>query len=166
MVLDHFSSASGLKINFDKSVLVALGKWEPDWFSDTSVSEIKKTTISSGFTYLGLHLLNNLHIMAHNYGISLQVPLSIMENRAVCSMGVLGCMLQIKQLVASMFVYRFTLLPSPHASHMKVLDHAYFDYTWNHKCHRLNKEIMCQPLNRGSFNMLNVYAQSRSLKLS
>ena len=104
--------------------------------------QVMKKKISAGFTYLGLHLSNNLHYMTRNYWISFQVPRSIMENWAVCSMGVLGGIFQIKQLVASMFVYRFTLLPSPPASHMKVLDHTYFDNVWNHKCHRLNPALI------------------------
>ena len=45
---------SGLKLNYDKSSLIALGSQLPEWFSEPCVNDFKKIHISEGFEYLGL----------------------------------------------------------------------------------------------------------------
>ena len=76
-----------------------------------------------------------------------------------------GRILQIKNLVASKYVYTFQLLPTPFLATLNKLDKLYFDYLWDNGRHRISKLNMLAPHSQGGFNMLDVYSQEQSLKI-
>ena len=58
-ILDYFLLVSHLKLNYDKSTLIALGPTIPPWSDEDCISSFKKKHISEGFKYLGLSVSNN-----------------------------------------------------------------------------------------------------------
>ena len=113
-ILDHFSSVSGLKLNYDKSTLIALGPRITSWFNEDCISELRKVHISDGFKYLGLMVSNNSSKLAdENFGVDSNIVDTNMDSRSPRNTSLSGRILQINHLVVSTFVYHFQLLPSP-----------------------------------------------------
>ena len=56
MCAGSFLTEVRLKLNYDKSSLIALGLNKPDWFDEECVKEIQKKHISEGFRYLRLNI--------------------------------------------------------------------------------------------------------------
>ena len=77
---------------------------------------------------------------------------------------VLGKILQLNTLIASQFVYRLTLLPSPSHFTLRALNQYYYNFIWHGGCHRIPSSTMQKSLSHSGFNMLNVYWQECSLK--
>ena len=166
-VLDHFSLVSGLKLNYDKSTLIALGSTIPLWFNDPCVSSLKKIHISEGFSYLGIYVTNDgSKMQRENFDINPSIVPSLLESRAVRRTSLSGRILQVKQLVSSTFVYRFQLAPSPSPFQLDILQRAFFDYIWESGRHRLKADFMYQPKADGGFAMVNVAVQNQSLKFA
>ena len=89
-----------------------------------------------------------------------------MDQRIHRKTSLTGRILQVKQLLASTFVYRFQLLPTPHKSFLDNVDKEIHDYVWENKQHRLRKSVLFQPTYEGGLGMVNVYVQEQSLKFA
>ena len=130
LVLDHFLELSGLKLNYDKSSLIALGVKQPAWFEEECVKDFKKLHISEGFDYLGLTHSTCEKKIQENFPLDPNLVNHIMDKQTYRKTSLTGRILQIKQLLASTFVYCFQLLPTPNKSFLEKID----------------KEILCGPI--------------------
>ena len=165
-VLDHFSQVSGLKLNYDKSSLIALGPRKPAWFDEECVAQFKKTHISEGFQYLGLTNGNSLNQLNTNFPCEANLVSRLLETQVHRKSTLSGRILKVRQLVCSTFVYRFQLVPSPSNGFMEQADWQIHNNVWDNGRHRLRKEILSQPVNRGGLNMVNILVQNRALKFA
>ena len=164
-ILNHFSDMSGLSINFDKSTLIALGHSKPQWLFNDGIP-FKKIHISEGFKYLGLEIYPTTQQLQTNYRIYEDLIQDVLKSRPIQNTGVSGRILQVKQLVASKFVYLFTLLPPPLVRITNILQKLYVNYVWEYSRHRLNQTILEQPKSMGGLNMVNVQVQNKALRFS
>ena len=163
-VLEHFSQLSGLKLNYEKSSLIALGKNVPNWFADDSVKDIKKKHISEGFSYLRLDIGKGR--LGENFPVEPNLVNRLLDTRVHHRTGLSGRILQMKQLVASTFVYRFQLIPSPTVTFMRTIDSQLHNYVWEHSRHRMCKELLWQPTSQGGLGMINIFIQNKALKFA
>ena len=77
---------------------------------------------------------------------------------------VIGRILLLKSLVASKMVYKFLHCPLPEKKTFKKINSLMYDYVWDYGRHKLNTHAMEQPLNKGGFNMLNIFLQAKLLQ--
>ena len=162
-VLSHFSAMSGLHINFSKSCLMYFNPGP--WLLNPAVSLYTQVAMKDGLTYLGAHL-GSREILTLNVPHAFVSMKDLLKPRPVQTTSLSGRILQVKSLAASRFVYLFQLLPSPDEQFFRLLDTEYFNYIWDNGRHKLNKQTMFLPHHEGGFNMINVYIQEQSLKLS
>ena len=166
MVLDSFSNISGLHLNYDKSILIGLGPSLPDWFQDPIIANIRKIHISEGFKYLGLVTSTNLALTQSNYEINPSMVETILESIPVRNTTISGRILQAKQLVISKFVYKFQHLPSPEGKALRLFDTVLYNHIWDHRRHRLSKDVMNMSSKEGGFGMVNVFVTNTALKFA
>ena len=116
---------------------------------------------------MGLEICNSEHLLIEkNYDINPKVVDTVLSNRAANPTSLMGRILLIKQLVASKFVYRMSLLPSLSKKYHVILKRQYIDYIWESGRHKLAYERLLVPYHLGGFNMLDSIIQEKSLKLS
>ena len=78
-------------------------------------------------------------------------------------LSIIGRILVLKSLISSKLVYKFLHYPLPNDDVLKWLHTVYYDFVWRGR-HRMSASDMIQPLEKGGFNMLNVYYQCQSLQ--
>ena len=164
--MEHFSDISGLTINFDKSALICLGKTIPDWLLTMTNCKFQIRHIKEGFRYLGLDIYQKLEDLFQNFNFNKHYLNQVINTRKIKRTSITGRILQIKQLVASRFTYKFQLLPTPPHHFLETMSKEYVSYVWEYGRHRLNKAQMMQPKHRAGFNMLDIFVQEKALKLS
>ena len=165
-VLVHFSDISGLKLNYDKSSLIALGSHLPEWFSEPCVNDFKKIHISDGFDYLGLTHSASAKIVQENFPLSPNLLNRITDKQVHRKLSLSGRILQVKQLLASTFVYWFQLLPSTRKEFMQQVDKMLHNYVWDNSRHRLHKSLLFQPTVEGGLGMVNIHVHNTALKFA
>ena len=166
-VLLDFERQSGLKINYDKSVICPLGPNKVNyslylprnflWLQD-----------DAAITYLGMKLrLNASRQLVSDDGswtfCTMQLTESVKKLRYTHH-SLIGRVLLIKSMLASKFVYKFSLLPTPPKHILSALDKFYYEFLWQKGNHYISKNTMEQELSNGGFKMLNVFNQEKSLK--
>ena len=164
-VLDAFSVASGLKVNYSKSIAVRIGsnRNKGPLVHGLNFAWLKSTEL---FTYLGLKIRIDGSFTGANFDIKDDFVSSSLALLRYSFKSLYGKVCIIKTLVASKFVYKFSLLPTPPPLIFDRLDRLYYDYLWEGRRHRIAKTTMEQNLDNGGFKMINCKWQSASLKLS
>ena len=109
-VLSHFSTESGLRINFNKSSLMYFNPGP--WLLNPAVSLYSQISLQDGVTYLGTHL-GSSDVLTQNVPRAFVTMKDLLKSRPVQTTSLSGRILQVKSLAASRFVYLFQLLPTP-----------------------------------------------------
>ena len=136
-VLDHFLQVSRLKLNYDKSRLIALGPHKPEWFDEECVTEFRKIHISEGFQYLGLTNSNSLSQLNSNFPCESNLVNQLLQSQVHRKTTLSGHILKVRQLVCSTFVYQFQLVPTPSNGFMEQADRQIHNNVWDNRRHRL-----------------------------
>ena len=160
-ILSHFQAISGLKINYEKSLVIPLTP-DPTWTNWDVIKQFKVLQYRDLFNYLGIQLPN---LVSVNFPIQNTMIDDVLSARKIRSTCITGRILQIKSLIALKFVYRFMVLPSPPQSLLATLNTMYYQYVWEGGHHRISMDKMIAPKIVGGFNMLDVLSQEKSLKL-
>ena len=165
-VLKDFEKCSGLKVNYEKSVICRVGKNNGKNYTMESEVNFKWLPKGTPFRYLGTSLaMDNTGQLVEQGNFIFSEPhmRQRVEKLRYNNNSMLGKILIIKTMLASLFVYKFTLLPVPPAF-LKKLDTFYYDFLWSGRRHKIAKRSMEQAISKGGFQMLNVYFQNMSLK--
>ena len=165
-ILKAFEKVSGLKVNTNKSYIIRVGKNKQAAPLNVAL-DLQWLHHDDMFTYLGLNLKTSNILAEDNFDTS--VHSSFIQN-AVQSLrygspSLIGRICILKQLVASKFVYRFTLLPSPPINFLKILNRLYDNYVWKSGRHRIARHVMERDIVEGGFKMISAINQEESLKL-
>ena len=115
-------------------------------------------------SYLGIPVGGLANAVDHHFLIDQVYVHQILQSCRYQSLSLIGRILLLKNLVASRFVYKFQLLPSPSKGVLQHMNKMYHEYVWEGCHHRLSKNVLQQPIQRGGLNMLNVEFQNLSLK--
>ena len=165
-ILQDFEQQSGLHINYDKSVICSLGTRRVNYsmlFRNTLVWVPQNST----FKYVGLSLMCNERGQVADSGswTNIEDKLSRATKQLRYShSSLLGKILIVKTIIASLSVYKLSLLPTPNSEVLKFLDTFYYHTVWEGKLHKICKKSMEADVNNGGFRMLNVFNQEHSLK--
>ena len=138
----------------------------PTWLSFECVSKFKIMHGDEYFAYLGTNLsVNSAILEAHNFPINNMLIDTILHTRPITNTCITSRILQTKTLIASKYVYVFTLLPSPSEQWFKQMDQLLTNHVWDNGRHRIAKNKMIAPKKVGGFKMLDKRLQEKSLKL-
>ena len=115
-VLQSFQRPSGLKINFDKSIICRLGKNNLKNYTMHTVLPFVWLKQGQPFKYLGINqIINKQGVLEEfeNFSCSEFQIKTFVANLRYSHNTLIGRILFLKSLVASRFVYKFILLPAP-----------------------------------------------------
>ena len=165
-ILLDFENQSGLRINYDKSIVCSLGPNQKN-YSMYLPRRFLWLQPEESFSYLGLKLQRNTHnefIEGGNWRFTEYHLMESVNKLRYSNHSLLGRILLIKSMLASKFVYKFSLLPPPPAETLKSLNSFYYKFLWKGGVHKIDQHTMEMSIDNGGFNMLNVYLQDKSLK--
>ena len=129
-VLEDFHYQTGFTINYDKTTVYRIGSLKN---SDAKLYSQKPLKWSStGINVLGIDITHNTQNTLHlNYNKLVTKATDIMKKWQYRSLSLKGKILVINTLIASMFVYRMTVLPRIPEIYVKKLDQAISEFLWN-----------------------------------
>ena len=164
-VLQAFYVDSGLKINYDKSSIVRIGKWKDKNKTFRNGKDFVWLSQDEKLRYLGILLTGEGHsgLVENVLLLSTCDIVKATQGLRYQHVSLIGKVLLLRSLINSKIVYKLLHYPSPHIIILKKLDKLFYDYIWRGR-HRINKACMEQPVVRGGLNMINVFDQNFSLK--
>ena len=165
-VLNEFEKCLGLKVNYNKSIICCVGRNKQNLSMHIN-QEFVWASQGDVLSYLGLSFTQNDRnefIEAGNFDTQQYKIRNDIKSLRYQHRSMLGRILIVKTMLASLFVYKLTLLQSPMVAMMKNLDKEFYSYVWNNSFHKVAKNTMIMDTKDGGFKMLSVYLQEKSLK--
>ena len=161
-VLSTFTIISGLKVNFEKTKVVWIGK---EKFSSNSIkTKWKLSWNQQGFDMLGIKFHVDLPKMIElNYRSKLLKAESILKMWKRRIITPIGRIVVIKTLVLSLFNHLFVSLPDPPKLYIKQIETLFFDFIWQGPS-KIRKDVLIKDITEGGLNMIDLNAFITALK--
>ena len=161
-LLEQFSLVSGLKVNFDKTKVVWIGKKK--YSSDTIKTRWKLTWMQTQFEMLGIKFDVNLeNIIKLNYENKLVEIQSVIKNWNRRILTPLGKITIIKSLLIAKMNNLFLTLPNPPKDFITNLNSMFFNFIWNGNA-KIKRSVVVKNYEEGGMGMINLIAFINSLK--
>ena len=164
-VLNNFYAISGLKVNYNKSVIMRIGKKMNEQQIISIPNDFVWLKAGEKTKYLGIFVSDKYYLQENECVLILNASDIVTATQGLCyqDLSIIGRILILKSLIGSKLVYKFLHYPLPEDEVLKWLHKVYFDFVWRGR-HRMSASDMVQPLEKGGFNMLSVHYQCQALQ--
>lgn len=164
-VLRQFSDMSGLKINFEKTNVVWIGRMK-----NSNIRYLRDENFCwnpGTFRILGiLFCIDTDRMIELNYDGKLMTIRRDLHKWNKRQLTPLGKITILKTIIFSKLTYLFLNLPDPPANVMKEIENMMFKFLWNEKPAKIKRSVVCKPYIDGGLQMIDVAACISSLKIS
>lgn len=164
--LNFFEKLSGLKLNYEKTCNVWLGRTRN---SDKQYLQNHKMTWNPAqFKILGLWFTNDLGGMAElNFTEKFNEVKKLFSIWSKRSSTPLGRIAVLKSLILSKLVYLWILLPNPpnNTCSIQQLQKKCFQFVWDNKNDKVKRTVAVQTIQNGGINVPHIETYIKSLKL-
>ena len=163
-VLDKFGECSGLRINYNKTVIVTLGRNQ-----DTRFLEDRglKWQYRGQFTVLGIsYNLNKDEVTADNYSKYMKQFEGTLNAWSARNLTLYGRVVVLKSLALSKLVHLFTSLPNPPEHVIKQMQKRCFEFIWANKRDKIKRSSMYNTFDQGGLKVPNILLFIQSLKIN
>ena len=161
--LDKFQIISGLKVNYDKTEILRIGSLKNSDAKLYTQKNLKWT--NNPAVLLGINVGTNLEDITKQHFEKLITKIeNITKIWLSRQLTLLGRIVIVKMLLASQFIYSFSVLPSPVPEQMKKIDSILFEHLWSNRKHYIEKSIMFNSISEGGLNMIDIYSKNIAIK--
>ena len=77
----------------------------------------------------------------------------------------IGKITVLKSLVLSLLNHILMSIPNPNNTFCKELEKLFYSFVWNSPSHRIKKDVITKPYEKGGLRMINISAYIASLKI-
>ena len=161
--LDNYSKATGLTINYNKTVATIIG---PLRETDAKYYTLKPLFWSDGpIRILGIMIHPDWNVMhRENYEILLNKVQSIIAKWEHRSMTILGKITIINSLIASLFVHKFMSIPSPKMTFFNDFKKLITQFLWDKKPARIRYSKLVQKYDNFGLKLVDLQAKDYAMK--
>lgn len=160
--LENFAKISGLKINFEKTQLVWIGRKR---FDTTSIkTKWKLAWGKQTFKLLGINFSTDLtNMMKQNYATKIQHLETMVKQWEKRNMTPLGRITIIKTLMIPIFNHLFLTLPNPEQSTVDHINGILYSFLWKNGT-KIKNSLVVKQYFEGGLKMVNLSAFIDALK--
>ena len=162
--LNAFRANAGFQLNYDKTELYRIGPLHGSDVQLYTKNAVKWT--NQPINILGVDIDYGTDVIRRNYSSIIRRThdtLSMWKNR---SLSLLGKINIINTLVASLYVYKLTVLPNLPKDLIKSFDNAISDFLWNGRKAKISLRVLQNSRENGGLNLVNISRRQSALKVS
>ena len=161
--IDIFGDVSGLRINYDKTSVYRIGSLKDSDAKLYTQKPIQWT--NEPVNILGVWIDHNEQYMVElNYKHLLEKTEEILNRWSNRTLSLVGKIQVINSLVASLYVYRMSVLPTPPPQTLLQINNMYEKFLWKGKP-KISLSLLQMPKQQGGLNLVDMLMKDRSLKI-
>ena len=159
--LEKFRLQSGFTISYDKTTLYRIGSLRHSCVKMYDISHVKWS--NDDINVLGITIAHDNLVMKNYDNIQKKVfnTLNAWENRGLSLM---GKVLVVNTLVASLFVYKMMVLPMMPDNIIKNIENEIRRFLWNGKSAKIAFQVLKNPYDQGGLKLVDLKAKDKALK--
>lgn len=163
--LDYFERISGLKLNYEKTCNVWLGRKKNS--KEIFLPHINMEWNPEKFKILGLWFTVDLSKMEEiNIADKFAEIKRLFKAWLKRSITPLGRVAVLKSLILSKLIYLWILLPNPPDKQIKLLQNMCFEFIWDQKRDKIKRTYSVHNTEQGGLGIPDIKVLMQSLKLS
>ena len=163
-VLMYIEQNTGLKISYEKTTVFRVGSCK---HTDAKFYTCKPLAWSDGdIDTLGVTVSNNGHQSNQGFNPIINKMKCVLSDWYTRSLTLMGKVLVINTLAASLFVYRMTVLPMLSAAQLKRIDTILTDFLWNGKRAKIPLRVLRCSKKCGGLQLADFKLRQKSLHIS
>ena len=162
-VFTHIENQLGLKISYDKTTVYRIGSLRG---LNAKLYATKQLQWSDGnIPLLGVNITNSENVKTDGFNKIIEDARKITHTWHHRRLTLMGKILVINTLVASLFVYRMAVLPILQTGQIKRIDQLILDFLWGHKRPKININILKRDKDLGGLNLVDILSKHRAMHL-
>ena len=163
--METFRKHTGCTINYDKTSIYRIGS-----LKHTDMKLITKQTVcwtNEPINILGIWISHDRDEMQYlNYEPILNKTKSILSSWSNRFLSLIGKTNVINTLIASLFIYRFMVLPNMSEVYLKKFESEMNKFLWNNKRAKITMKTLQLDKKDGGLRLTNLRIRERSIKIS
>ena len=164
-IIDNFCRHSGFRVNYNKMTIYRIGSLR---HSNVKLFLQRNLTwTDTVINILGVYVCHDTKNLC-----DLNYPQLIQKAEAICSswehrgISLYGKVIVINTLIASLFVYRMSVLPAMPQKYVNQLNKLMESFIWNNKKPKISLRVLQNSVDEGGLNLVNFRNKDRALKAS
>ena len=162
-ILTNFYKLSGLKISVTKTTAVWFGK---EHNSNTKLCADLTLKWAKSFTLLGINFDNFLENMQNNFDEKISKIEKLLSSWSYRHLTPFGKVTIVKSLGLSKISHIALVIPNPNKDMLKRLNTLFFQFIWNKKSEKVNREDAKLPVKLGGLGMPDILKFWSAFKFS
>ena len=162
--LEKIRQNTGLTISEEKSVIYRIGALK-NTGKQLKIPDCNMTWLDNDIDMLGIKIANEATQSMDAYEDIIKKMRNIAQQWALRSLTLMGKVFFINTLMASLFVYKLTVLPDLTSQQLDSIHHIILNFLWNGGKPKIPLEILQLPKREGGLGLTNFAAKNRSLHM-
>ena len=162
--IDEFHHHTGFLLNYDKTTVYRIGSAQKSNARHYTAQEMKWT--NEGINVLGVNICpDETQLLRKNYNSILEKVNNVLTQWAKRSLSLLGKVNIINTMVASLFVYKMSVLPKIPDEIVKELNEKMVNFLWAGHKPKIKLSILQQQPENGGVKLTNFNTKDDALKI-
>ena len=162
--LENFRNMSGFTLNYDKTSIFRIGS-----IKNTDAMLISQRAVSwtnEPVNFLGIWISNNMEeTMRLNYQPLIDKAKLLLSDWTKRNLSLLGKVTIINTLVASLYVYRMTVLPKMSEAMLSQVNNTMVKFLWSGARPKIAYTTLTLPKAMGGLNLCDIARKDKSIKV-
>lgn len=164
-LLKLFATYSGLRVNYEKSEIMPLGRIKHQYNKIAPECNFRWT--GGPIRSLGVDICHRTEdLIKLNYTKALKKMENILKFWGKRYLTLYGKVVVINTFIISQFVYLLSVLPSPTTNMLKEIQKCIFEFVWGKKPDKIKRDIMKLPKDQGGIGVPDIILKDLSLKVT
>ena len=164
-VLQHitrFHDSTGFTLSYEKTSIYRVGAMKRSSAKLYTQPDVKW---ADNINVLGIHICSEMEeLMETNYGRLIEKTLRITEDWGHRNISLLGKINIVNTLIASLFVYKLSVLPTPPSKIIKTFDTIIQKFLWNGHKPKISMDVLQSSKEDGGAKLVDIVVKDASLK--
>ena len=161
--VNKFTAKSGLAINYDKTTVYRIGSLKDSKATLYTQKPLKWT--NDPINVLGVMIHSNEQLMLTlNYNSTVSKADDIMNSWENRNISLYAKKIVINTLIASLFVYKMTVLPSMTPTMLKSINDKIEQFLWNNKRPKIDLSTLQNTASQGGIDLIDLDIKDKSIK--
>ena len=163
--LEEFRRSTGLTVNYEKTSVYRLGSLRNTNAKYYTQKQLFWT--NDPVNVLGVNVCyDNDEALKTNYIPLMEKTKAILENWKRRNLSILGRISIVNTLVASLFVYKMTVLPNIPENLIVQIEKDIINFIWSGRKPKISKLILCTNKSCGGAELVDLRTKEKSLKIT
>ena len=163
-ILSAFEANTGLKTNYDKTVVYRIGSIKHTNAKFYSSRKLKWTNDS--INTLGVYISHDIEDMLEkNFGELIEKAENVLKMWHYQNLSLFGKNLVVNSLVTSLFVYRMQVLPTMPCKYVKTFQKLVLGFIWNQGTSKISYQVLTGLKTQEGAGLVDIHKKDEALKM-